>query len=238
VRDGPTIDELVVGDEPASWSAAGFSVDPDGICRIGTVRVRLAGREIGKGLRRWSLRGFDAPAEIDGIPTEVSDRALAEPGVHANGSRLIDHLVWMSPDGDRTAKAFGAATGLDIRRVRDDAETYGLPMRQQFFRTGEVVLELIGPQEPSEGPSRFYGLAITVDDIDAPALTDYAGICGLLLAKGHARTSGASMITGYLGKSDKVDRAMSRFARAYADQTERDHQALVSAVARGILPAS
>ena len=80
--------------------------------------------------------------------------------------------------------------------------------------------------------------AITVDDIDAPALTDYAGICGLLLAKGHARTSGASMITGYLGKSDKVDRAMSRFARAYADQTERDHQALVSAVARGILPAS
>jgi uncharacterized protein (DUF2252 family) len=80
--------------------------------------------------------------------------------------------------------------------------------------------------------------AITVDGIDAPALADYAGICGFLLAKGHARTSGASMIAGYLGTSDKVDRAMCRFARAYADQTERDHQALGAAVARGVLPAA
>jgi uncharacterized protein (DUF2252 family) len=79
--------------------------------------------------------------------------------------------------------------------------------------------------------------AITVDGIDAAALADYAGICGLLLAKGHARTSGASLIAGYLGGSDMVDQAMLRFARAYADQTERDHQALVAAVARGALPA-
>ena len=80
--------------------------------------------------------------------------------------------------------------------------------------------------------------AITIDGIDAPALADYAGICGFLLAKGHARTSGASMIAGYLGGSDKVDRAMCRFARLYADQTERDHQALVSAVAHGTLAAT
>ncbi len=79
--------------------------------------------------------------------------------------------------------------------------------------------------------------AITVAGIDAPALVDYAGTCGLLLAKGHARTSGASMIAGYLGGSDKVDKAMGQFARAYADQTERDHQALVTAVARGVLPS-
>src|SRR5680860_599975 len=80
--------------------------------------------------------------------------------------------------------------------------------------------------------------AITVEGIDARALADYAGICGFLLAKSHARTSGASMISGYIGSSDKVDRAMCRFARAYADQTERDHQALVAAVARGVLPAT
>jgi uncharacterized protein (DUF2252 family) len=79
--------------------------------------------------------------------------------------------------------------------------------------------------------------AVTVDGIDALALADYAGICGLLLSKGHARTSGASMIAGYLGSSDKVDRAMCRFARDYAEQIERDHQSLVTAVARGILHA-
>ncbi|MGI9120057.1 MAG: DUF2252 domain-containing protein [Acidimicrobiales bacterium] len=78
---------------------------------------------------------------------------------------------------------------------------------------------------------------ITIDGINAAALIDYAGVCGLLLAKGHARTSGASMIAGYLGNSDKVDRAMAQFARAYADQTEQDHQALVAAIARGILPS-
>jgi uncharacterized protein (DUF2252 family) len=78
---------------------------------------------------------------------------------------------------------------------------------------------------------------IAVDGIDAPALTDYAGICGGLLAKGHARTSGASMIAGYIGSSDRLDDAVCRFAGAYADQTERDHRALVDAVARGRLPA-
>jgi len=78
--------------------------------------------------------------------------------------------------------------------------------------------------------------AVALDSIEAPALIDYAGICGRLLAKGHARTSGASMIAGYVGKGDNVDVALCRFARAYADQTERDHQALVDAVERGRLP--
>ncbi len=79
--------------------------------------------------------------------------------------------------------------------------------------------------------------AVTVDGIDACALANYAGICGLLLAKGHARTSGASMIAGYLGSSDHIDRAMCRFARRYAEQTERDYQALLAAVAQGVLHA-
>ena len=71
---------------------------------------------------------------------------------------------------------------------------------------------------------------IPLDAIDAAALTDYAGIVGHLLAKGHARTSGASMIAGYAGASDKLDQAMAAFARAYADQTEADHAELVKAV--------
>ena len=78
---------------------------------------------------------------------------------------------------------------------------------------------------------------LPLDAIDPPALADYAGIVGHLLAKGHARTSGASMIAGYAGRSDKLDRALTRFARAYADQTEADHALLVAAVRRGDLPA-
>jgi uncharacterized protein (DUF2252 family) len=77
---------------------------------------------------------------------------------------------------------------------------------------------------------------IPLDSMDAAALTDYAGVVGRLLAKGHARTSGASMIAGYMGGSDRVDQALCTFARRYADQTEADHAALVAAVERGLLP--
>ncbi len=78
--------------------------------------------------------------------------------------------------------------------------------------------------------------AITVDVMDGSALMDYGRICGTLLAKGHARSNGATMLSGFLGKGDVADRAIARFARAYADQTEVDHQALQRAVKSGRLP--
>jgi uncharacterized protein (DUF2252 family) len=77
---------------------------------------------------------------------------------------------------------------------------------------------------------------VALDSIDAAALADYAAIVGHLLAKGHARTSGASMIVGYVGTSDRLDVALARFARRYADQTEADHAALVKAADRGVVP--
>lgn len=78
--------------------------------------------------------------------------------------------------------------------------------------------------------------SIDLEGIRPAALVDYAGVVGHLLAKGHARTSGASMIAGYVGRGDNLDRALSTFARRYADQTEADHAALVSAVERGQVP--
>ncbi|CAN5294051.1 DUF2252 domain-containing protein [soil metagenome] len=77
---------------------------------------------------------------------------------------------------------------------------------------------------------------IPLDAIDSSTLSDYSAVVGQLLAKGHARTSGASMIAGYLGGSKRVDKALAVFARRYADQTEADHAALVKAVDRGLLP--
>jgi uncharacterized protein (DUF2252 family) len=79
--------------------------------------------------------------------------------------------------------------------------------------------------------------AITVEGMDGSALMDYARICGALLAKGHARSTGATVLAAYLGKGDVVDRAFATFARAYADQTEADHEALLKAVKSGRLPA-
>lgn len=77
---------------------------------------------------------------------------------------------------------------------------------------------------------------VPLDAMTPGALVDYSGIVGHLLAKGHARTSGASIISGYLGKKDDAVEAFVNWARAYADQTEADHAELVAAVRAGKLP--
>ncbi len=160
-----SIDEIVVGDPPQSWAAAGFTIDEDGTCRIGTVRVRLVGRDAGKRILSWSLRDADLDGPIDGLTTATSERPPSTPAEHANGCTLVDHVVVATADIDRTTAALEAA-GIDARRTRA-TDTYGAPMKQRFFRLGEVVLELIGPAEPAEGPAGFFGLAHTVADIDA-----------------------------------------------------------------------
>ena len=68
-------------------------------------------------------------------------------------------------------------------------------------------------------------------------MTVYARLCGATLARAHARTGDRVAIASYLGKSDAFDRAVADFSIAYADQNERDHAALVAAVASGRVPA-
>jgi hypothetical protein len=166
---GITIDEITVADPPEAWAAAGFAVDDDGVCRIGRVRVRLVGRDHGKRIVGWSLRGAPEGAladGLDGLPTTASEAPAPEPGAHANGALSIDHVVLISPDLARTTKAI-EGIGLPLRNQRD-SDTYGAPMRQHFFRLGEVVLELIGsPETAGEGSPGFFGFAHTVADLDA-----------------------------------------------------------------------
>jgi uncharacterized protein (DUF2252 family) len=65
----------------------------------------------------------------------------------------------------------------------------------------------------------------------------YAGMCGWALARAHARSGDAARIAGYLGNGDAFDEAIVKFSTAYADQTERDHAALVAAVKSGRIQA-
>jgi uncharacterized protein (DUF2252 family) len=70
-----------------------------------------------------------------------------------------------------------------------------------------------------------------------PVLRDYAELCGAILAKAHARTGYPTVISTYCGTGERFDVEMVAFARTYADQVERDHAALVTAVKAGVLPA-
>lgn len=80
-------------------------------------------------------------------------------------------------------------------------------------------------------------MSIPVEVISAAQLKRYAGLCGLVLARAHAKSGDAATISGYLGKSGNFDEALGDFALAYADQTEQDHAVLLEAVNSGRLQA-
>ncbi len=65
----------------------------------------------------------------------------------------------------------------------------------------------------------------------------YGKACGWTLARAHARAGDRVAIASYLGKSDVFDQAIVRFAETYADQNQRDYEALKDAVDSGRLDA-
>src|SRR4051812_8326375 len=67
----PELDEIVVAGRSEAWEAFGFTV-VDGVVALGGVRIRLAGESGPEGVAGWSLRGIDAHADLDGLPTSAS----------------------------------------------------------------------------------------------------------------------------------------------------------------------
>ncbi|MCX4768232.1 DUF2252 domain-containing protein [Streptomyces sp. NBC_01285] len=65
----------------------------------------------------------------------------------------------------------------------------------------------------------------------------FGEVCGATLARAHARSGDRIAIAAYLGRADVFDQAVARFAESYADQNERDHQALLDSVRAGRVSA-
>ena len=84
---------------------------------------------------------------------------------------------------------------------------------------------------------RDWKLSIDVETMSPRSLHVYGELCGWTLARAHARSGDRIAIGAYLGSGDVFDRAVGEFAAAYADQNERDYQALQAAVAAGRLTA-
>jgi uncharacterized protein (DUF2252 family) len=79
--------------------------------------------------------------------------------------------------------------------------------------------------------------SIEIGSLHAQGLAIYARLCGWTLARAHARSGDRIAIASYLGKSDGFERAITAFAVAYADQNERDHEAMRDAIKEGRLKA-
>jgi hypothetical protein len=144
MSQAPVLAAVDVAGDAGVWTEAGFLVHNERM-RIGHVEFRIG---VGtKGIADWTLA----------VTTTV------EPAEHPNGSTLLDHIVVFTDDPDRTTLSY-ADLGLEARRVRE----IGNGTTQTFFRAGEVIIELVGPI-PNVTGERFWGLAMTVSDIDACA---------------------------------------------------------------------
>ncbi len=161
------------------------------------------------GLRAYvALLEGSSPDDVVFLQLKQARRSVLAPYVHGDSA-------WHQHQGQRVVEYQQA-----LQTVSDPLLGWTSVQGRQFYvrqfrnMKGSVALDAIGPA----------------------ALADYAGIVGHLLAKGHARTSGASMIAGYIGKGAALSEAFGEFARRYADQTEADHAALLQAVRRGELP--
>ncbi len=73
-------------------------------------------------------------------------------------------------------------------------------------------------------------LSAEVESLAPRGMEVYARLCGWTLARAHARSGDRVAIAAYLGAGDAFDRAIAEFAERYADQSERDHAALVAAI--------
>jgi hypothetical protein len=155
------IQQLTVGADPVAWKRAGFAIDGGGT-RIGAVDLHFAS---GEGILGWRLTS--GQGEIDGLPVAAAAETDAADGPHPNGVTHIDHLVVFTPDLGRTTAAL-EEIGVECRRVRE-VETDDGPLRQGFFRLGEVILEVVTHGKVAPGPARFWGITFAVEDLDACA---------------------------------------------------------------------
>ena len=137
----------------------------------------------------------------------VLEPFLGKSSFNNHGQRVVE--------GQRLTQAASDIMLGWIRMTAFDGVSRDFYMRQLWDGKGSALVEMMNPQ----------------------AMTAYAELCGHALAKAHARSGDAIAIGSYLGAGDSFDRALASFAEAYADQNERDYNALREAVASGRVAA-
>ncbi len=97
----------------------------------------------------------------------------------------------------------------------------------------------------SQGPKRHFfirqlrdtKISILIENFNSAEMELYATWCGKALALSHARSGKSAVLSGYMGKSDEFDRAITEFAIAYAKQNAKDHAAFDKAIRKGTVKA-
>ncbi len=111
--------------------------------------------------------------------------------------------------------------------------------------SSDIFLGWLSVEQSIDGPPRDYYVrqlrdwkgSVVVEAMSPVALSVYGQLCAATLAHAHARSGDRIAIAAYLGRSDVFDRAVLSFSEAYAEQNDRDFQALANAVDSGRVDA-
>jgi uncharacterized protein (DUF2252 family) len=192
---------------------------------------------------------------LDSLPKErrmllsrfrMADSALRVGGVGSVGTRCTIVLLEGNTEDDAFIlhqKEAGPSALADYLPKRDYAsQAERVVIGQRLIQaTSDIFL---GWAHGSITGTHFYWRQLKdmkgsfdVTKLNAKGLRTYLGLCSVCLARAHARTGDAAAISGYLGSGDVFDKAISKFAVAYANQTVCDHQALVEAIESGRVAA-
>lgn len=176
----------------------------------------------------------------------LTDTALRVGGVGSVGTRCTISLL--EGDADRDAII------LQQKEAGPSALEPYLPKKEFASQAQRVVAGQRLMQAASDiflgwNQSSFTGIdfywrqlkdkkgSFDMQKLDKRGMAAYLGVCSTCLARAHARAGDAAAMSGYMGSGKGFDKAISKFAVAYADQTERDYQALVGAVKKGQIVA-
>lgn len=175
----------------------------------------------------------------------IVDVALKVVGVGAVGTECGVVLL-MSGNGDTLALQYKEARA-SVLEAYSGACPW--PNHGQRVVDGQQVMQsasdlFLGWTADPDGSRHYYVRQLRdvkvkprVEKMRAPSLRHYAEACGRTLARAHARSGDAVTLTGYMGRGEAFEDALTLFAGAYAEQTARDHQALLKAIKAGQVPA-
>jgi hypothetical protein len=168
------ITEIVVGGPAEPWVDLGLAVE-SGVAIVGEVALSIR-PDAPAGILSIGLLDADS-GTIDGAPIHGAEPvAPALPTAHRLGAVAFDHVVLVTSSLERTTSAVTSTTGLPLKRIREAG-----PVRQGFFRLGQVILEVVensaasndagptdaGPNDVATNDAAgWWGLVLNVTDLD------------------------------------------------------------------------
>jgi hypothetical protein len=162
----PKVEWLTVAGDADVWRSIGLTVTADGLIPLVGTSIRIVPAAEGDaiGIVGWALSGARDTTDIDGLATEVVAPATPVYADHPLGASGLDHVVVSTADLERTCGAIAAATGCELKRIREVGT-----MRQGFHRIGRggLIVELVERPDLPAGPAMFWGLVLIVADLDA-----------------------------------------------------------------------